>query len=150
MIAALLLTAAVAAEAGGQLCAEPGEPCAGFKPHDLSFRTPQDGVARAEARSVAYYAVILKSGARCRITERERQEAQALFPGNKVFMARFGCDEDVENNVTYTNIDPKAGFLAVHAGPDRRDGDAMLARVKATGKFPGANVRRMQSVLVFP
>jgi hypothetical protein len=38
----------------------------------------------------------------------------------------------------------------VHAGADRKAGDAMLARVKATGRFPGANLRQMQSVFVFP
>ena len=67
-----------------------------------------------------------------------------------MFAGRFGCDDDVQNNVSYTNVDPKSGFLAVHAGADRAAGEAMLARVKATGRFPGANVRRMQATFVFP
>jgi hypothetical protein len=151
MVAALLLTAALAAEPPGTLCPDPSRPpCPGFQVHDLSFHLPRDGVARPEARSAEYFAVILKSGARCRMSERERAEAQAIFPTHKVFMVRFGCDDRVENNVSYTNVDPKAGFLAVHAGPDRAAGEALLARVKATGRFPGANLRSMQTVFVFP
>jgi len=147
MLAALAFAAAAAAPA---VCADPAKPCAGFKPHDLSFALPRDGVPRAEVRSAPFFAVILVSGAPCRVTERERAEAQALFPEAKVFSARFECDGDVENNVTYTNVDPKAGFLAVHAGSDRAAADAMLARVKATGRFQGANVRRMEAVFVYP
>jgi hypothetical protein len=147
MLATRAFAAAVAAPAA---CADPAKPCPGFRPHDLSFPLPGDGVARAEVRSASFFAVILVSGAPCRVTERERAEAQALFPGSKVFSARFGCDGDVENNVSYTNVDPKAGFLAVHAGADRAAADAMLARVKATGRFPGANVRRMEVVFVYP
>ena len=147
MLAALAFAAAAAAPA---VCADPAKPCAGFKPHDLSFALPRDSVPRAEVRSAPFFAVILVSGAPCRLTERERAEAQALFPESKVFSARFECDGDVENNVTYTNVDPKAGFLAVHAGSDRAAADAMLARVKGTGRFPGANVRRMEAVFVYP
>jgi len=145
MIAALIVAAAAV------VCADPARPCKGFRPHELSFPLPQDGVARAEVRSAPFYAVILVSGPRCRITEGERLDAQALFPESKVFSARFGCEENTDpDNVSYTNVDPQTGFLAVHAGADRKAGDAMLARVKATGRFPGANLRQMQSVFVFP
>ena len=153
MILAVLATLAFAAALAAQLsavCADPARPCPGFKAHDLSFPLPKDGLARAEVRSAPFYAVILKSGARCRIAEAERLEAQKLFPGSKVFNARFGCDEEVENNVSYTNVDPKAGFLAVHAGADKAAGEAMLARVKSLGRYPGANLRQMQAVFVFP
>jgi len=150
MIAALILAAAAAATPAAVVCADPARPCPGFKPHDLSFPLPRDGVARAEVRSAPFYAVILVSGPRCRIAERERLDAQALFPESKVFSARFGCDDDPENNVSYTNVDPKAGFLAVHAGADRAAAQAMLERVKATGRFPGANIRQMQAVFVYP
>jgi hypothetical protein len=68
----------------------------------------------------------------------------------KVFSTRFGCDDDHENNVTYTNIDPKAGFIAVYAGADRKAGQQALERVKALGRFPGANLRQMQVVFVYP
>lgn len=147
MLATLAFAAAVAAP---PVCPDPAKPCPGFRRHDLSFPLPRDGVARAEVRSAPFFAVILVSGAPCGFTERERADAQALFPQAKVFNARFGCDGDVENNVSYSGVDPKAGFLAVHAGADRAAGEAMLARVKATGRFPGANVRRMEAVFVYP
>jgi hypothetical protein len=153
MILAVITTLAIAAALAAQppaACADPARPCPGFRAHDLSFPLPRDGIARPEVRSASFYAVILKSGARCRIPESERLEAQRLLPESKVFNARFGCDEDAGNNVTYTNVDPKAGFLAVHAGADRAAGEAMLARVKSLGRYPGANLRRMQAVFVFP
>ena len=149
MLAAILLAAAATA-AQPAVCPDPANPCAGFRAHDLSFPLPKDGVARAEVRSAPFYAVVLVSGKRCRLTEPQRREAQAMFPGSKVFSARFGCDDDPENNVSYTNVDPRAGFLAVHAGADRAAAQAMLERVKATGRFPGANIRRMQAVFVHP
>lgn len=149
MLAAFLLAAAATA-AQPAVCADPAKPCAGFRPHDLSFALPKDGVARAEVRSAPFFAVMLASGARCGFKEAQRLEAQALFPEAKVFSARFGCDDDAENNVSYTNVDPKAGFMAVHAGADRAAAQAMLERVKATGRFPGANVRQMQAVFVYP
>ena len=152
MILAVIASLALAMALAGQpaVCADPARPCPGFKAHDLSFPLPRDGKARAEVRSAPFYAVILKSGARCSITEGERLGTQKRFPESKVFSARFGCDDDAENNVSYTDVDPKAGFLAVHAGPDRAAGDAMLARVKALGLYPGANLRRMQAAFVFP
>ena len=144
----ILVAAALAA--GPAVCPDPANPCPGFRAHDLSFELKRDGVARAEQRSAAFFAVILASGKVCGFSERQRAEAQALFPGAKVFSTRFECEGDVENNVSYTNADPKAGFIAVYAGADQGAADAMLARVKATGKFPGANLRRMQVRFVYP
>ena len=151
--AAALLYAGSPAKAqarAGTLCPDPAHPCAGFRANDLSFVLPRDGVARAEVRSDLYYAVILRSARPCAIPERDRAAAQALFPGQKVFSHRFECDDDVENNVTYTGVNRSAGFLAVYAGRNRQQASAMLARVARTGRFPGANLRRMQVVFVFP
>jgi hypothetical protein len=139
---------AIAAEPEPKVCSDPAQPCGTFKEHDLSFALPADGKPRADVRSAPFFAVILKSGDRCRFSEAERREAQGLFPKNKVFATRFECDDDVENNVTYTGVDPKRGFLAVYAGEDRAAADAFLAKVKAFGRFPGANVRRLQAVFV--
>jgi hypothetical protein len=122
----------------------------GFRPHDLSFALPADGAARAEDRGQPVYAVILRTTPRCAISERERLAAQALFPGRKVFATRWECDDDMENNVTYTGVDARYGFLAVYAGASRAQADSALARVRATGRFPGANLRRMQVVRVHP
>ena len=122
----------------------------GFRPHQLPFALPTDGIARAEHRSPPFHAVILRTAEPCSIREQDRLEAQRLFPVNKVFATRFGCEDGDPDPVTYTNVDAKWGFLAVHAGHSPEDADRMLARVRATGRYPGANVRRMQAVLVYP
>ncbi|MET0400327.1 MAG: hypothetical protein ABW277_26290 [Longimicrobiaceae bacterium] len=136
--------------APGRVCPDPARPCAGFRAHDLSFVLPAGGAARDEDRSAPFYAVVLRSAPRCAIGERERGAAQALFPHGKVFATRWECEGDVENNVTYTGVDDRYGFLAVYAGDTRARADAVLARVRATGRFPGANLRRMQVVRVHP
>lgn len=94
--------------------------------------------------------MILRSGPRCTVSERERWTAQTLFPRAKVFAQRFECGGDVENAVTYTGVDARYAFLAVYAGDTRARADSALARVRATGRFPGANLRWMQAVLVHP
>lgn len=134
----------------GRVCPDPARPCAGFRPHDLSFVLPRDGVARPEFRSDAFYAVILRSGRPCAVSERDRRAAQAALPRGKVFANRFECGGDVENAVTYTGVDSRFGFLAVYAGDTRAQADSTLSRVRATGRFPGANLRRMRAVLVYP
>ena len=144
---ALLWFALAATPSPPAVCPDPAHPCPGFKPHDLSFVLPRDGVPRAEIRSAPFYAVILRTLAPCTITEAERAEAQKLWVHNKVFATRFECDGDVENNVSYSNVDPKHGFLAVYAGDTQAAARAFLAEVKRTGKFPGANLRKMQVVV---
>lgn len=140
---------AIALAAAAAVCADPQRPCPGFKPHDLSFARPADGLARDEERSQPFFAVVLMSAKRCAIPEKERLRVQALFPSRKVFSSRFECDGDVENNVKYTNVAQDAAFVAVHAGATREDADKVLAEAKAKG-FAGANVRRMQAIFVHP
>lgn len=139
-----------AAAARGKVHGEMVKPPAGAKPHEIVFERPTDGVARAEYKSDPFFAVILRSAKRCAITEEERVKVQAMFPGSKVFMTRFQCGDDVEENVTYTNVDQNVAFLAVYAGDSLGQADRTLAKAKATGKFPRANLRRMQAVLVYP
>jgi hypothetical protein len=115
-----LTLAATCALAQGKIHADPAKPRPGFKPHQLSFETPQDGVARDEFRSHPFYAVILKTAEPCSLKQAELNEIQKQFPANKVFAPMFGCDD--EDTIT----------------------------VKQTGKFPGANLRRMQAVLGYP
>lgn len=150
LAAALLLAAFQGADAPGRVCPDPARPCPGFRPHDLSFVLPRDGVARPEFRSRPFYAVILRSGGRCTVPERERLAVQAAFPRAKVFATRFECGGDVENAVTYEGVDARYGFLAVYAGETWAQADSALARVRAAGRFPGANLRRMRAVLVYP
>ena len=148
---ALMLAATQAAFAAElRVCGDPVRPCAGFKEHDLSFPLPADGKARAEVRSAAFFAVILETAERCRVEELRRREIQALFPRNKVFATCFECDDDPGNNVRYTNVDAKRGFIAVYAGENRTAAGELLARAKELERFPGANLRRMQVVFVHP
>ena len=160
LVAALLvaITTATAAAHGqrhlGEVCPDPAHPCAGgFRPNELPFVTPQDSIARNEFRSDTFYAVILKSGPRCSIRERERRAAQAYFPARKVFSQRFECDadqsaDDAESGITYSNVVENTAFLAVYAGATREQALRVLA--DARRRYPGANLRRMQVVLVYP
>ena len=148
----LLVCSVALGDTQGKVQPNPTTPCTSgtFKPHELCFETPTDGVARAEYLSETFYAVILKTADRCSIAEEERLEIQGLFPANKVFSMRFMCDDDVEENIGYTNVNDKYGFLAVYAGLTMKEAKARLAQVKATGRFPGANIRKMQARLVYP
>lgn len=145
-----LLAFAASALAQGKIHPDPAKPRPGFKPHQLSFETPQDGVARDEFRSAPFYAVILKTAETCSVKEKERAEIQALFPANKVFAPLANCDQDPEDTISYTNVNPKVGFIAVYAGDSLEQAQQFLAAVKQRGRFPGANLRRMQAVLGYP
>ncbi|HWA38699.1 MAG TPA: hypothetical protein VG873_12605 [Burkholderiales bacterium] len=148
----LSLAGAASADTQGKIQPDPASPCGDgdFKRHELCFGTPKDGIARAEYLSEPFYAVILKTAERCAIAEEERLQAQALFPRDKVFSMRFQCDDDIEEKISYTNVNDRFGFLAVYAGRTAKEANVRLAEVKATGRFPGANVRRMQARLVYP
>ena len=149
---ALIVAAASAFAQVGKIHPDPAKPRPHFLPHNLPFETPQDGVARIEFRSAQFYAAILKTVERCKWTEQERLEIQSLFPKNKVFAPKDGCDEDDPHAdpIGYTNVNPKVGFIAVYAGDTQEEAQRFLEAVKQTGKFPGANLRRMQAVLYFP
>lgn len=115
-----------------------------FEPHDLPFRVPENSVIYD---TELFYAIILKSvgfsedDCTVFVPENERLAAQALFPDHKVFSSR--CP-DVET-LFYTNISSNHRFMAVYAGPTLVEANRLLAAVKATGKFPGANIRRMRT-----
>ena len=129
------------------ICGDPTAPCrtsAVFEPYALPFRLPKNAVIYD---TDLFYAVILKSvraaedNCKVFVPERERLEAQALFPNNKVFSSR--CVEP--GDLSYTNTNPNQRFMAVYAGMTTADANRMLATVKATGKFPGATIRRMRA-----
>lgn len=144
------MLAGAGAFAQGKVHPDPAKPRPGFKPHQLAFETPQDGVARDEFRSAPFYAVILKTVARCSPVEKERAAIQKLFPANKVFAPMFECDQEPEDAIRYTNVNPKLGFIAVYASDDVEQAEEFLAGVQQMGLYPGANLRRMQAVLVYP
>ena len=130
----------------GTVCFDPNQSCktsATFQPYDLPFRLPENAVIW---ESELFYAIILTSvrfkDGECEqrfIPESQRQEAQSLFPNRKVFTSR--CGEAGE--VYYSNTNPNTNFMAVYGGRTQAEAARMLATVKATGKFPGANIRRM-------
>jgi hypothetical protein len=146
----LSLPAAAFADTQGKVHPEPTANCEGFKPHHLCFEVPKDGIARAEYSSEPFYAIILRTAGRCGIAEQERLEVQELFSRSKVFFESFNCNDDLEDFIRYTNVNDKFSFLAVHAGASMKEAKKLLSEVKATGKFPGANIRKMQASIVFP
>ena len=135
----------------GEVCPDPKSPCLDmgrFRDNELSFRLKSKfNFDRGRDRSLPFYAAILKSGELCRIPDAERAAAQAQFPGRKVFLHRYFC-EDFSDKVTYTNVNRKAGFIAVYAGKTEAEAKQFLAELKAAGKFPDANLRRMQVEIV--
>lgn len=135
----------------GSIFINPAEPYPNvFKPHDLPFKLPEDQIVRTEYRSKEFYAGILRSAEPCAIGEEERLSVQALFPDKKVFANRFECDDDIEENVTYTNTNKNYAFIAVYGADDLKLAKQFLDVVKETNRFPGANVRKMQVVMVVP
>jgi hypothetical protein len=133
----------------GAVCGDPTVRCRTsieFQPYQLPFRIPANA---AIWETEQFYAVILKSvrdeskAGDCNIfvPEAEREAAQALFPRNKVFGSR--CMEP--GDLFYTDVAEGSQFVAVYAGRTRAEGLAMLERVKATGKYPDANLRRMSA-----
>lgn len=118
--------------------------------HQLSFEYPNDQIARAEFRSEEFYAIILKSAERCSLTEQERAQIQKMFPQNKVFMDFFECDESMEDWLTYTNTNQAYTFIAMFGGYTENQAKQLFEQYDLAGKYPGANIRKMQAVLVYP
>ncbi|HYJ85360.1 MAG TPA: hypothetical protein VEW46_04845 [Pyrinomonadaceae bacterium] len=131
----------------GSICGNPKMACkttATFNPNDLPFRVPQESVI---FDTELFYAVVLKSVTAREddcdtfVPETERLQTQVLFPDRKVFASR--C-VDIEN-LFYTNVDPKYRIMAVYGGTSLPEAKRVLETVKATGKFPGAYIRRMRT-----
>jgi hypothetical protein len=134
---------------GGEVCADPKSPCldmGSFRDNELSFRLKSKfNFDRGQDRSQPFYAAILKSGELCKMPDAERVAIQAQFPSRKVFLHRHFC-EDFGDKVTYTNVNRKAGFIAVYAGKTEAEAKQFLPEARA--KFPDANLRRMQVVII--
>jgi len=129
------------------LCPDPTVRCRTsyeFKPHQLPFALPENAVLWETEQ---FYAVVLKSvrdtAQDCSvfIPEAERLAAQRLFPRHKVFASRCYDPEELY----YTNVAEGQQFMAVYAGRTRAEAGRMLSKVRATGKYGGANLRRMRS-----
>ena len=131
------------------VCGNPTAPCKTsvvFQPYNLPFRLPENTVIYD---TELFYAIILTSvtaiddDCRVFVPESERLAAQALFPDHKVFSSR--CSEP--GDLSYTNTNANRHFMAVYAGMTLVEANRMLGAVKATGKFPGANIRRMRAAM---
>lgn len=133
----------------GAVCFDPTAPCkttATFEAYDMPFRVPANAVIW---ESELFYAIILTSvrfdkDEECDqkfVPEEQRLEAQALFPNRKVFASR--CAD--AGSISYSGTSQKANFMAVYGGRTQAEAARMLDTVKATGKFPGANIRRMNA-----
>jgi hypothetical protein len=130
------------------VCGDPTATCrttVTFEPYNLPFLLPSNAVIYDTEE---FYAVILKSirddklDGTIFVPETERIEAQGLFPHNKVFTSR---DNGMPGDLYYTNTGSNQQFMAVYAGRTKAEAAKVLAQVKATGKFPGANLRRMHA-----
>ena len=131
----------------GSICGNPKVSCktsVTFHEYDLAFRVPANAVI---FDTELFYAIILKSVAAAEgdcnafVPETDRLAAQSLFATRKVFSSR--CVEPGE--LFYTNVSEKHRIMAVYAGTTLADAKRTLAEVKATGKFPGAYLRRMRT-----
>lgn len=134
------------------ICGNPKVACktsVPFEPYDLPFRVPERAVI---FDTELFYAIIVKSmptreeDCSVFVPEAERTAAQALFPDRKVFASRCADPGEPQSGMLfYTNLDPKFRVMAVYAGTTPAESKRVLAAVKATGKFPGAYVRRMRT-----
>lgn len=136
---------------GGEVCPDPEKPCLDlrrFADNELSFRLKSKyNFDRGRDQSLPFYAVILRSGELCKMPEEDRLAIQKIFPTRKVFLHRHFC-MDFTDAATYTNVNRKAGFIAVYAGKTEAEAKQFLAEVKAKGAFPDANLRRMRVQVV--
>ncbi|MDX6611807.1 MAG: hypothetical protein QOD75_993 [Blastocatellia bacterium] len=152
LVAILFLTASAAAQGRRRsrqvaICGNPQIPCktsVTFKPYDLPFRVPETAVIYDPE---PFYAIVLKSvpvkddDCEVFISESDRLAAQGLWPDHKVFTDR--C-YDIEN-LFYTNVNTKRRFMGAYAGRTLAEAKRFLETVKATGKYPGANLRKMRT-----
>jgi hypothetical protein len=150
------------------LCSDPTAPCKNvrsvflydFKPHDMAFE-PAPGIATRETvDSVPFWAIVLdtrravaddsppfgdpnwgnaKTPCRGYFEEKERLAAQALFPRNKVFASRVGCQPAW---IFYDGVAEGMNLVAVFAGFDGSQTAELLASAKA--KYPRASAVRMR------
>ena len=129
------------------ICGNPMVACkttATFKPNDLPFRLPANSVI---FDTELFYAIVLKSvpaaegDCKVFVPEAERLQTQALFPDRKVFTSRCA---DVEN-LFYTNVNPKFRIMAIYGGTTVAEAKRVLEAVRATERFPAANLRRMRT-----
>jgi hypothetical protein len=140
---------------GGAICGNPKVTCrtsATFQANDLPFQVGKDMVI---VDTVPFYAVILKSAVakddNCDqfIPEADRLAAQELFPTKKVFSSRCIDPENLFYEEVGTRkpriLSETHRIMALYAGQTLTEAKKTLETVKATGKYPGANIRRLRT-----
>ena len=139
----------------GAVCSNAPSPCKSsyqFTSYQLPFEIKETLVFGRSYKSVPFYAVILQSvaantAADCaHVSEKQRLDTQTLFADRKVFASRFSCAEEL---ILYTNVNQQFNFLAVYAGTTKAEAREVLNKVKASNRYPQAQLRRMQVVLEF-
>ncbi len=134
----------------GKVCGNPQIKCRTgsfeFGKHELGYEVPRGGNVISD--SEPFYAVILKTvklqnDVNCEnaISESERLEIQKVFPRNKVFALK--CSD--AGDVFYTNVAENINFIAVFAGRTMTEAKIFLKTIRTTGKYKGANLRKMQA-----
>lgn len=139
------------------ICADPFLPCPGpprgaWQSYELGWQVP---AGRGARESGEFYAVLLGStpavpddgpggGKKCKgfFDETARLKAQNDFPRHKVFTSRFGCSDTA---VYYTSTNTSFNFIAVFAGNSDSDAAIVLRDAQGTGRYIGANIRRMRA-----
>jgi hypothetical protein len=152
--------APVHAQAPLKVCVHPDRPCTSaektFAPYELTFKLPDTLEPNKEYTSIPFQAIILKTfpkfeagGDECdggefsTKVEKQRAEAQKLFPDRKVFAAHQ-CP-DMGAVLYQINGKPyNAFFIAVYGGTTPAEARQVLAQVK--GKFSRPTVKEMQAV----
>jgi hypothetical protein len=134
----------------GKVCGNPQLKCRTgsfeFGKHELAFEVPRGDNVISD--SEPFYAVILKTvklqnNVNCEnaVSENERLEIQKMFPRNKVFALK--CSD--AGDVFYTNVADNINFIAVYAGRSLTETFFFLKTLQTSGKFKGANIRKMQA-----
>lgn len=134
----------------GKICGNPKIKCRTgkmtFQAHEIPFEILRGNQIIFE--SEPFYAIVLKSvklkgkiNCENAISENERLKIQKLFPNNKVFALKCADAGDLY----YTNIADDINFIAVYAGKTLTEANSFLKTAQATGKYKGANVRKMQA-----
>lgn len=154
-----LLAQKKSAPAGLKVCADPSAPCQSpakeFAPYELPFMLPRRLRANADYKSASFYAVMLKTftytendecdqGEHSGFIEREREEAQQMFPDRKAF-ADHQCPDMGAVSYIIAGQSSESGpgpFLAVYAGETQADAEQTLRKAKS--KYPAAVIKRMQ------
>ncbi len=160
LILIVLLFVSVEAQTGLAVCSNPRSPCQHkdkqFAPYELSFRLPARIRQNYDYKSVAFYAVVLKTykdfeaggdgcdgGEFSTAIEAERVQAQKLFPNQKAFAA-YQCPDMGAVLYKSGGKDLNDTFLAIYGGATQAEADLVLAKARA--RYPGATVKRMQAI----